>query len=440
MKQHAVILGSSIAGMLTARALSAHFDHVTIIEQNNLEQRNAPRQGVPQGHQLHIVLARGLQIMEGYFPGLTGELAAGGAIVSDDLALDLRWFANGGYRPQVSTGLNSVMLTRPFLEETIRRKVTILPNITIADGTKVAGLCTDGRRISGVRLAGRPEQELKADLVIDTTGRGSKSPTWLTELGYAPLETEEVGVKIRYASRLYQRPKDFRRLIVTGSAAPHLAQEGAVQPVEGDCMIVTLHGRGDQNPPGDEAGFDAYARSLLTPDVTQAMDGMAPLSGIVTYNIPKTRWHHYEKLTHFPAGYLVLGDAVCALNPVYGQGMTSAAMQVDALDRLLQKRPLTDTFWRPFFKQVAKVVGTPWQITTGEDFLYPQTEGTPPLMPGFMAAYMAKLAQVVNQDAEVFKAFFNVMHLIKPPTVLFQPRIIWRVLRAKPEQQLKNKW
>ncbi|MBV7334420.1 hypothetical protein KFU94_40525 [Chloroflexi bacterium TSY] len=127
----------------------------------------------------------------------------------------------------------------------------------------------------------------------------------------------------------------------------------------------------------------------------------------------------------------MLGDAVCALNPVYGQGMTSAAMQVVALDRLLQKRPLSDTFWQPYFKQIAKVVSIPWQLTTSEDFLFPQTEGPPPKTPGFMTAYLGKLVQVVNHDAEVFKAFSNVLHLTKPPAILFHPRIVWRVLRTK---------
>lgn len=431
--QHAIILGGSMASLLTARVLSDHFERVTIVEKDKLDERNVPRKGVPQSYHLHIVLARGLQIMERYLPGLTDELAAGGAIVSNDLALDLRWFSTGGYRPQIPTGLKSVMLTRPFLEETIRHRIADLPNVRIADGVKVAGLCstTDGSRVTGIRLAGTPEQELQADLVIDATGRGSKTPAWLEALGYAPPETEEVGVKIRYASRLFRRPPEMKTLIVTSAQAPNHARQGVVQPVEDDRLIVMLHGRGDENPPADEVGFNAYARSLLTQDVAEAIAGLDPLSDIAIYNIPKTRWHHYEKLSRFPAGYLVLGDAVCALNPVYGQGMTSAAIQAEALDKLLEKQSLSNNFWRPYFKQIAKVVGVPWQMTAGEDFLFPQTEGTPPKMPGFIASYMGKLAQTINHDPEVFKAFFNVMHLIKPPTALFHPRIVWRVLTAK---------
>lgn len=432
-KDHAIVLGGSMAGLLTARVLSNYFQRVTIIEKDTLKERRVVRKGVPQGHQLHIVLAKGLQIMEAYFPGLTAELAAGGAVVSDDLALDMCWFANGGYRPQAATGLKSVMLTRPFLEKTIRMRAAEVPNIIIAEGTRVAGLCSDsrGQRITGVRLAGRPEQELQADLVIDTTGRGSKSPAWLAEIGYAQPEVEEVHVKIRYASRLYRRPRGFRTLIVTGGHPPFKARQGAVQPVEGERLIVTLHGRGDENPPEDPAGFEAHARALLTSDIADVMEGLEPLGDIVAYNIPRTRWFHYENLSSFPAGYLVLGDAVCALNPVYGQGMTSAAMQVEVLDRLLEKRPLNETFWKPFFKQIAQVVGNPWQLTVGEDFLYPQTEGKPPSMPGFVAAYFRRLMQVANRDSKVFQALFNVMHLVKQPTSLFHPDIVWRVLWRK---------
>ncbi|MDJ0755387.1 MAG: FAD-dependent monooxygenase [Ardenticatenaceae bacterium] len=432
-KDHAIVLGGSMAGLLTARVLSKHFQRVTVIEKDAFEERRVVRKGVPHGHQLHIVLARGLQIMEAYFPGLTAELAAGGAVVSDDLALDMCWFANEGYRPQVATGLKSVMLTRPFLEKTIRKRAAEIPNIMIADGTRVAGLCgdSDGQRITGVRLAGRPEQELQADLVVDTTGRGSKSPAWLAEIGYPQPELEEVHVKIRYASRLYRRPRGFRTLIVTGGQPPFKARQGAVQPIEGERLIVTLHGRGSENPSQDPAEFEAHARALLTSDIADVMEGLEPLGDIVTYNIPRTRWLHYEKLSSFPAGYLVLGDAICALNPVYGQGMTSAALQVEVLDRLLEKRPLNETFWKPFFKQIARVVGVPWQLTVGEDFLYPQTEGIPPSMPGVVAAYFRRLMQVANGDSRVFQALFNVMHLVKQPTSLFHPNIVWRVLWGK---------
>lgn len=432
-QQHAIILGGGMAGLLTACVFSQYFERVTIIEKDKLDEQNVPRKGVPQGHQLHIVLARGLQIMEQYLPGLTDELAEGGAVVSNDLALDLCWFSHGGYRPQVSTGLKSVMLTRPFLEKTVRRRIAALPNIYIAAGTKVAGLCStsDGSRITGVRLAGRPDQELKANLVVDATGRSSKTSAWLAELGYTPPEVEEVNVKIRYASRLYRRPKDFRTLIVTGAQPPHYARQGAIQPLEGDRLIVTLHGRGDQNPSAEEAGFKAHILSLLTQDIAETMAELEPLSDISVHNIPKTRWHHYEKLTRFPAGYLVLGDAICALNPVYGQGMTSAAMQVEVLDQLLQKQPLSDNFWQIYFKQIAKVVSVPWQLTASEDFLFPQTEGTSPQMPSLVAKYLGRLMQTVNHDPVVFIAFFNVMHMMKPPTSLFHPRIMWRVLFAK---------
>ena len=432
-KKYALVLGGGIAGLLTARVLSKHFERVTIIEKDPLDQGNAPRKSVPQGHQLHLVLARGLQIMERYLPGLTTELEAGGAVVSNDVALDLCWFSNGGYRPQVPTGLKSVMLTRSFLENAIRRRVSALPQIDIVDGTKVTGLCStlDRSRVTGVRLAGQPVRELRADLVIDTTGRGSKNLEWLDELGYAKPKIEEVGINIRYATRLYHRPKAFRKLIVVGNQPPHQTRYGVVIPVEADRFMVTLNGRGDQIPPTDEAGFKAYAQSLLTQDITDVLTTAEPISPVMIYNIPKTRWYHYEKLTHFPSGYLVLGDAICQLNPIYGQGMTSAAMQVEVLDKMLAKRPLSDNFWQPYFKQIAKVVGIPWQMTSREDFRFPQTEGTPQKMPGLAAIYVDKLTQTINHDPVVFTTFFNVIHLMKPPTALLHPRIVWRVLFPK---------
>jgi 2-polyprenyl-6-methoxyphenol hydroxylase-like FAD-dependent oxidoreductase len=202
-------------------------------------------------------------------------------------------------------------------------------------------------------------------------------------------------------------------------------------PIEGDRWIVTLGCWAGDYPPTDEAGYLDFARSLAAPDIYNLISHIEPLSEILSYRFPSSLRRHYEKLDRFPVGYLVAGDAICSFNPVYGQGMTSAAMQAAALDGVLQTQPTRDLLARHFFKAAAQVVDVPWQLTVGEDFRYPQTEG--PKAPGtdFINRYVERVHKATHTDTVVYGAFLQVMNLMKPPTSLMHPKIMWRVLRNK---------
>ena len=127
---------------------------------------------------------------------------------------------------------------------------------------------------------------------------------------------------------------------------------------------------------------------------------------------------------------LVLGDAICRLNPVYGQGMTSAAIQATILDKLLSKNG-AQSIWKPYFKAVAKEIKSPWELTLSEDFKFPGTEGIPPKMPAFLVSYFNKLNRAMNSDPVIYKPFMKVLNMVSNPTILLRPNIIWRVLKAK---------
>lgn len=436
--QRAIVIGGSMAGLLAARVLSDHVEQVTLIERDAFIDAPEARKGQPQARHLHGLLVRGFEVITHYFPALPQALADSGAIFAD-MAQSMRWYCYGGYRARFTFGMRGSIMSRPFLEWQIRRMVIALPNVTVRDGWSVERLLAtdDHSRITGVEIARRDATEqrekLHADLVVDTGGRGSHAPQWLAALGYARPEERAVTCGVAYATRLYRRDPDApgsRDWVFITPDAPREKRMGGAFPVEGDRWIVSLGGWHGDHAPVDEAGFNAFAQSLPAPDVYAIVSGCEPLSGIVLHKFPASLRRHYEKLQRFPEGYLVLGDAVCSFNPLYGQGMTAAALQAAELDTLLTDRGgRLEGIAKPYFRRVSRVIDIPWQTAVGEDFRFPETRG--PKAPGtdLINAYVARVHRATHHDPVVGAAFLRVMNLIEPPSSLLHPRIFWRVLR-----------
>jgi 2-polyprenyl-6-methoxyphenol hydroxylase-like FAD-dependent oxidoreductase len=434
---NAIIIGGSIAGLLAARVLADHFKCVTLIERDLLPADIATRKGVPQDRHVHGLLARGLEIMSTLFPGLENELLAGGAIPID-LAGETRWYHFGGYKLQFESGFVALMMSRPLLEWHIRQHVLALPNVATLEGCAVDHLLasTDRARVTGVALRRRSStadlEHLSADLVIDASGRGSQSPAWLSALGYdKPAETV-IKIGVGYTTRIYRRfPSDLvgARAILIAPEPPQQKRVGAMSPIEGDRWMVTLGGWLGDHAPTDEQGFLEFARSLPAPDIYDVIRHAEPLSDLVAYKFASNLRRHYERLERFPAGYLVVGDAMCSFNPVYGQGMSVSALQASALDIALRERSgdLNGLACR-FFKQAAKLIDIAWIGAAGEDFRYPQVEGVRPPGIKLINWYGAKLQLTTQRDPEVYRAFLCVMNMTRQPTSLFHPRIVGRVL------------
>lgn len=439
----AIVIGGSMAGLLTARILSNHFTQVLLLERDKINDQPEARKGQPHTRHLHALLAKGLETMLTYFPTLVDELKEGGAIITD-MGQTLRWHVVGGYRRQFPSGMMGALMSRPFLEWQIRRQVVALPNVQVLDECAIEGLVfsTDHSRVTGVTLQRRNSDQdattLMADLVVDASGRGSASPKWLAEGGYTEPTESFVKVNVGYATRLYRRkPGDLEgaELLLIASAPPHGKRTGMLLPMEGDRWGCTLGGWSGDHPPLDEAGFMAFAQSLPTPELYHILKRLEPISEIVPHKFPGSLRHHYEGLQRFPEGYLVLGDAICSFNPVYGQGMTSATLQAAALDHLLTGRTALTGLWRDFFKAAAKVVEIPWQSAVGEDFRYPETAGKKPAGIDLLNAYVTKVHLATHHDTTVYLAFLKVMNLMATPTSLFHPKILWRVLWGKPRTQ-----
>lgn len=434
-RTHAVVLGASMAGLLTARVLSEHFDRVTIVERDPVADRPEARKGQPQTRHLHGLLSSGMAILSGYFPDLPESLQAGGAIVSD-MGEGMHWHTYGGLRVPATVGQNAALMSRPFLEQLVRQRTLARPNVALRDGTAAVGLLEGpGRSVAGVRVeAGEVTATLDADLVVDCGGRGSRSPAWLRALGYPAPETSEVEVDVGYATRIFRRdPADprGRQWLLYTPEAPRETRFGGMFPLEGDRWIVSMGGWAGDHCPTDEAGFLAYARSLPLPEIAAVVANAEPLSDIYAYRFNLSLRRHYERLKRFPEGYLVLGDAICSFNPTYGQGMTSAAMQAQALDQLLHERGGRLAGMAPlFFRRAAKVVDVPWQLAVGEDFRFPQTVGKRPAGVDQLNRYVAMVHRATLRDPEVTRAFLRVMNLLAPPASLLAPSVMLRVFRA----------
>ncbi len=438
--RHALVIGGSIGGMMTARVLADHFAHVTVIERDAVADVPEPRKGQPQARHLHGLLAGGREAMESLYPGLAGEVIAHGGLTGDMGEL-MRWHIYGGWRKPFHAGLPGLLCSRPLLEWQIRRRTLALPNVALLDQTAVQELLWDDAKacVVGLRVHRRAEGRVDtpaADLVVDVSGRGSVAPKWLEEAGYGRPPEAVVKNTMAYATRIYARPANNPLGISTlmiGADPVRNPRTGLIFPIEGERWIVALGGRGDDAPPTDEEGYLAFARSLEAPDLYQILRGAQPLSSITPYRFPSNLRRHYERMPRFPEGLLVLGDALCSFNPIYGQGMSSAARQVLALQRILAESAALEGIARLFFAAADKVLAVPWKLTVGEDFRYATTEGTKPPMQDAINAYVAKVHRATQRDTTVYAAFLKVMNLLAPPQSLFAPGIVARVLWGRGE-------
>jgi 2-polyprenyl-6-methoxyphenol hydroxylase-like FAD-dependent oxidoreductase len=431
----AVVLGAGMAGLLVAHVLADAYGQVTVIDRDQLSETSMHRRGVPHGRHLHALAARGQQALEELFPGLTADLVASGAPAGSLLA-NARLYLSGHRLRQPDTGLVLLCASRPFLEAHLRARVRALPNVTLLDRCDVVGLATtpDGRRVTGARVLrradGSAEEVLGADLVVDASGRGSRAPLWLEALGYARPTKEQVRIGLGYATRTYRLPPDALDgdLAVLQAGTPQHPRTGALQRLEGDRWMLTLAGILGDYPPTDPDGFLAFARSLRFPDIYEVIRDAEPLDDPVGFRFPASVRHHYERLDRFPAGLVVLGDAVASFNPIYGQGMSLAAVEALILRRHLERG--IEPQPRRWFRDLARVVDVPWDMSAGGDLAFPGVPGRRSPKVRLVSAYLTRLHAAAAHDASLASTFIRVAGLVAPPQTLLRPQVAVRVLRA----------
>jgi len=435
--KHAIVMGGSMAGLLAARTLCDHFDQVTLVERDEFPEGIDHRRGVPQGKHSHGLLAGGREEIERMFPGISRELEEAGALTGD-ISAQSRWFFEGGCLAKDNSGLQALAMSRPMLESFVRRRVLALPQVTARQGCQVEGLITmsssDGgiRRVTGVQLADGTQSgnSISGDLIVDATGRGSKSNQWLPALGFPAPAEEKVEVALGYTTRHFRRDPtamdgDFVAII---PPTPSGKRGGVMIAQEGGRWTVTLIAHFVKSAPEELTGFIEFTRGLPAPYIYDVISKAEPIGDAVCARMPFSLRRRYERLDRFPEGYLVIGDAICSFNPIYGQGMSVAAQEARVLGETLSQSH--ENLAKRFFAKAAKVVDNPWAIATGNDLRMPEATGIRPPGTDLINWYISKLHRAAHTDPELAFAFHRVANLLAPPPSLMHPRLALRVLRG----------
>lgn len=427
----AVVLGGSIAGMLAARVLAERFDTIVVVERDQLPDDAEPRRGAPQGRHIHGLLAGGQQVFEQLLPGLTQDLAADGVPVGDPLA-DIRLSINGHRFRQAPSGLTLVSASREMLEHHLRRRVLALPNLTLTDRCDVVGLAETGGRITGVRVllrADHSDEELvNADLVVDATGRGSRAPGWLSDLGFQRPEEEQLRIDLGYTTRRYHLPAgaldgDLGLLKAPTPAHPRGA---ALARLENGVWMLTLIGLRGDLPPASPDRFDRFAASVGSEELQEVIRAAEPLDTPTAYRFPASTRRHYERI-RLPENLLVVGDSLASFNPIYGQGMSVAALEAVALARQLSRDRVPPS--HVMMREMGRIVDVPWRLAGAADHAIVAPDKPRARRDRIMAAYVDRVQAAAAHDAVVGRGFLRVSGLIDPPSALLRPELMWRTLR-----------
>jgi flavin-dependent dehydrogenase len=430
----AIVIGGSMAGMLTARVLADYYEQVLIIERDHFPEEPLAREGVPQGRHLHALLAKGHSIVEELFPGITVEWCEAGAEILD-VGDDFAWRTPKGWGIRFSSGVRMLAASRPLIDHVVRRRISSIRRISLVPSAVVESLnLGKNGAVNGVVVrpcGGGARQTINAGLVVDASGRMSRAPEWLETLGYSRPKETVVNAHLGYATRVYRRTRQngaWRALYIQ-AAPPDQTRAGIAFPIEGDRWIVTTCGGGRDYAPTDEPSFLEFIRSLPDQQLYNLVTTSEPLSPIIGYRRMENRWRHFERLSRQPEGFVVVGDAVCAFNPVYGQGMTTAALGAMALKSVLAD---CRDYGLParFQRRLARMLKTPWILATGEDVRYRNVVGAKP-GPGerFMQSYVDRIMAVTTRDAEVRLNLLRVFTMLAGPETLFRPFVIWRVIK-----------
>jgi 2-polyprenyl-6-methoxyphenol hydroxylase-like FAD-dependent oxidoreductase len=436
--RRAVVLGASIAGLLTARVLCERFAEVVLLERDALSERPAPRKGTPHAVHPHGLLARGRQVLESLFPGFSDSLIAQGALAGD-VAMDVAVDANGRRFARGSTGLLGLAVSRLAIEAELRRRVRMLPAIRLVTGVDVLAPVHDAAagRVTAVRYrspaAAGGEQTLAAALVVDCTGRGSRSPAWLREWGYGQVREERIVIGLCYTSAYFRRDVSVRPPLaaIIGAATPELPRPYVLVAQEPDENGAARWVAGVGGYAGDHveptlAAMQRRARAVGVDEIASLAERGEMLGSVIRYGFPHSQRRRYEGMRRFPRGYLLLGDALASFNPIYGQGMTAAACQAIALDTALAAGD--GSVAKRFFRAAAKVIDAPWQLAVSSDLALPYVPGPRPLRVRIVNAYIARLQRAATHDPKVSVAFIRVIHLVAAPVSLFAPWIFLRVI------------
>lgn len=420
----AVVVGASIAGLTAARALADHVGHVSVIERRH---RPPPGESIAaQGSMVHLLLAAGAEGLETLLPGFRDDLRHHGAV--DGHLWRARWW-NEGYRVPIDSTATVHLASRGLVETLVRERAEAIPTVTIRYGERVRGLGTDGSTVVGVET---DDGAVPADLVVDCSGRTSKGPQWLRDAGFDGPPADDVGVDLWYTQSTLADHPGLSPDIDFYAAQPKVEapRGGIAERIEGGRWIVTLSGYFGDRPPGDHPGFLAFADSLTAPDIGALLRQADALDEGHSYGFRSSHRWHYEAAPS-PSGFIALGDSMCSVNPLYGQGMSVAVLEARALDELLGRRGLSPDLPRLAARAFSRVIDTAWELAATSDLAYPATRGRRTPLIRLRNAYATRVLRASTIDPGVADVLFDVQNLLAPASRLLAPPVVARTLRAQ---------
>jgi len=447
----AIVIGGSITGLLSARVLAEKFTSVTIVERDIFPDHPTARKGVPQSIQPHTFLVKGYRLLEENFPGIGMKLTEAGAL-KIDWAREFYLFDKLGWRAnaQDPSDIISFTCSRPLLEWVIRQELSKFKNVHFVQGSRTVGLIYDSamNRIKGVLIrsnGGSSNEELLATLVVDASGRSSNAPEWLANVGLSRPPETVVNPFLGYATRVYKEPKDFQadwKIMLISASAPNDTRLGYLARIEDGKWVATLGGYSHDFPPIDDEGFLDFARSLPSSKFYQAITQAESVSPIYAYRATLNKLRHYEKV-NMPQGFIALGDAVCALCPVYGQGITVSALAAKTLRDQLQNTSNGELCTNSFQQKLSESNLFHWGLATNLDSQFPETMAKSELglntnvrkekkeagiISRVLNWYIKRFSTKSTEDASLSTLWFQTINLIKKPTAFFHPLVIFKVL------------
>ncbi|HWE92279.1 MAG TPA: FAD-dependent monooxygenase [Pseudonocardiaceae bacterium] len=441
---HALVLGAGIAGLLAGAAIAPQVEAVTVVDRDRLPDGPAPRKGVPQANHVHALLSGGARAIESLLPGTLDRLWAAGAhrIAMPTQLVTLT--AQGWWRrfPEMQF---LVGCSRNLLDWTIRDQLLGDRRVTLIPATEVRGLTGGADRVTGARVRDRDtgeERTIDADVVIDATGRTSKSTEWLAALGLPAVPEELVDPGLAYVSRMFQAPTGVADGFphVTVQAVPGTGKPGvggALMPIEEGRWLITLAGTRGAEPPADAARFEPYARDLRHPLIADLIRTASPAGPPHGFRSTTNRRRRFERMPRWPQGLLILGDALCTFNPVYGHGMSVAAQSAVALRDELREHELGPEAIGRTQRAVAGIVDAAWMMATGQDARYPQTIGgrSAPLASLFQR-YVDRLMRTAASRPAVTDAILAAFTLSGSFNRLLGPDLVLATLRGPADPPL----
>ncbi|MGQ8825533.1 glutamate synthase [Bacillus wiedmannii] len=435
MFNKAIVIGGSIAGKLAAKALSSTFKEVIIIEAGERWDGKSSRKRVPQSNHPHVLLKGGEKAIEELFPTITNELIETGSIVNN-FTRDIKWHQFGLWKQQFIGKVHMIQQSRFLLEWHIQKRIDDISNVTTKYGTSVEGLLIDGKRnkVCGVKakcLETGTQEEIQADIVVDASGFGSKSIAWLREYNIE-VQEEKARIDLFYATRMFKlkgnEKLDCCNMLMSPSF-PDNPYGVLIQTIEDNRYFVTFSGYANEKAPQTDDEFYDFAENLSISNVTDFLNKAEAISNIKTYKIPYQVRRRFDLVNHLPEGLLVVGDAHCRFDPVFGQGVSVAAMEAHQLQLLLQKRQKLDkTFTQRFYKKTANIIQTPWEMTTTEISRHPQLTRKLSMKQKFQLWYTKQIYELSATDSDVYIRLVRVMNLIRSPLHLFHPKVLLAVL------------